>query len=301
MEKVVDVLENNEFKSKLLSLGINAMTGVIAFEVMQQTHSKYAISLVPMVGIAHCLKKKVEDYYHHNQFLLKQSDIRELRFLYNDYLSRVVDIFLNYEITNPLEVADYFERALWNGAFSQEGSFQYDAADYKHNLEILTGKRIMSGVGCCRHISALFDEFLDYYPFKNSFVLCGKRKNDKVPIHAVNLLEVNGKKMIRDITCKKSYLFVTRNQLKSVDGKSCIFLTPGQDTETNQLLKNLPPLTLEEYQHAKAMRSILPKERMFDQDMKKLNQQSKKQLIRICQIEEGYSVPELKKAKVFQK
>ena len=71
MEKVVDVLGNNEFKSKLLSLGINAMAGVTAFEVMQQTHSKYAISLVPMVGIAHCLKKKVEDYYHHNQFLLK--------------------------------------------------------------------------------------------------------------------------------------------------------------------------------------------------------------------------------------
>ena len=310
MEKQKDLLAYREKMKRNLSLGLDFAT---TFGIFTSFWFPFPFSLVSsfgMIGSDLFLKGIVEKHYEETHFLAAQKDVQELQTLYQAYLEEVKKLFVKYGLQNPLTVSDYFEDMLWKGYFSIQRTFQYKKMEFQHYPISLLGARVMSGLALCRNISALYDDFSQKFDLLAPRVCCclfsekeEKLHSSPVGNHMINLLEINGKKLGRDITNCEHYIFVSPTELIEPTGENHLILEEDNSPRISQVL-SLPALEEEEYQALKQQYRdyySIPMTQCLEQDFSKLHQQSLPALYRICQIEESYTIPEIKKANVLEK
>ena len=303
--KEKDYILENRKKSFYLKSGLDTVTlGLpILMPFLHLTGFPFLVSVPLLLGSNLYFTKQIRTKMDDTSYLLRQKDMQELLELYCTYLKDAKAVFDAFSITHPLDVTGYFEMSLWNGYFSKEGVFHYNNHQFKHNHFLLEGSRVMSGLGCCRHISSLFLNFTESYPFKTGWLggYLGEEldTSKQQANHAISLLEVNGKKMARDITNHQTYLFTSSKELKGIEDSSIFFIKGNQATDIDKFLA-LPSLNMDDYMTTCNERNQQFREEQFlsvMKNMKQLNQKSQSQLERICQIEEKYTMPDIRKAK----
>lgn len=227
--------------------------------------------------------------------------------LYKGYLKAVKSVFLAQNVKNPIEISNCFCNALWDGVFSQDYYFESKSMKYGYDSPLLYGLRIMSGTGSCRHISFLFNDFIEQFSIPSSYAIGSlikiDQEKDKTIRHAINLLEVNGQKLALDFTNGWYYTFLSSNQLMNPKGDYILVLDQDQNQKALEIL-SLPPLQKEEFQrlnHHFKMHFQEDKMSVLEAHLYALNRKSMPLLSRICQIEETYSKPEIQKSKVLKK
>ena len=142
------------------------------------------------------------------EYIAKQKDMQELQRLYYTYLETISDVLKKHQLTHPFQIADICTNLIGDGYFSKDFTFAYDKINqYQYHLSPLEGPRVMSGTAVCRHISRMTSDFASCFSVDMP-VLIGslvypwqsrKKALHKNVLHAVNLLEVNGKKLAWDV------------------------------------------------------------------------------------------------------
>ncbi len=261
-------------------------------------------SLISILPISFCLlplKKQIDKHYDIETFIGKQKDILEMEQLYQTYLNSISLLLKQYDFTSSYDVAYLFQDALYQGLFSKDLTFQVESCKVSHEIPRLYGERVFSGKAECRHIATLFDDFSQNFPIETGYLstyFCYPYELHPIKMHAVNVITVHGKKMVKDFTNQKDYLFVSNQLLKSVQsGENLVLQDQEEQNEKVRKILGLPSLEDMEYQN-------LPK-RKIDKEMLEdfyiLHQSARENLKKICQIEESYTKPQQKKEKVFIK
>lgn len=82
--------------------------------------------------------------------------------LYNKYVLDLANLFIDLDVTNPLEVTMLYNACLHNGLLSKNRKYRYkkfaNDPDYIPNL---WGSRVATGNGICRHSTALVTDLIN--------------------------------------------------------------------------------------------------------------------------------------------
>lgn len=238
-------------------------------------------------------------YDSDNRALYKENDYQELKGLYDNYLEEIAMVLKKYGFKNEYEVVKMGYFLLESGLFSKDSIFIERRYDQKNGFLPLLSAKIMSGYGDCKNSSYLVSDFSSHFSFETPPLLGKYKMTDEngthIDGHSLIILNVNGKKMLYDLT--GSYLFShsDSNLAQSTNGNHSYI--PGSifNFKSAKQLLSLPNMTEEElteldYGFYQKFADGETK-KAFLKDVFKVHLSSKDNLKRISEIEESYSLP----------
>lgn len=196
-------------------LGIGAIA--LVQNSLNETWSSASIAALPIMwAMLLDLRQKLQPIdkieYILNK-IKKTSEYKECIALYNDYLKRIVELFQRLHIKDTFTTCNLLNLMLKNGFFSVNA--EYNFHNYKNELlpiDKLSGARILSGTGVCRHEAAFITDILNNMGYKAAIIVVTKtgvlpddideldlnKINGNMWNHAVVGIAENGKKVLFD-------------------------------------------------------------------------------------------------------
>ncbi len=113
-------------------------------------------------------------------------DVREVRELYYKFIANYSELNKTFELTNPLEIYELFNKMLYGGLLSKDGTFILGAEDAR-DITSIEGANICRGLGVCRHISVVLSDILNESGV-NSDVMLGLF--EELPMDAMTKLSI---------------------------------------------------------------------------------------------------------------
>ena len=97
---------------------------------------------------------------HKNMLKSRRKLEKEFKGAYEAILNRWVELLIELNITEPIEIADFFSLLLWNGYFSVNKNLYYQSDD-RANLQGWFSLDIMCGNGVCLNFSDMLKDLLN--------------------------------------------------------------------------------------------------------------------------------------------
>ena len=118
----------------------------------------------------------------------KTKDVKEVRELYDAFITNCGDLNKTFELDNPLEIYELFNMMLYSGLLSKDLNFD-SGEKIVRDIETISGANICLGTGVCRHVSVILSDVLNKSGIESDTLI---GKFDSIPI------ELSTKLMVQD-------------------------------------------------------------------------------------------------------
>lgn len=245
MEKEIDFLKlyNNLdsrayrlFSNPSTYLSILGLGGAVAFHFSISEGCQSLLALPYIVGLSLNLYKNTLPFNKVTYLLnkIKQtSEYNECISLYDDYITKIAELLQSLHIHNIFDTCNLLNTLLKAGLFSEDFCYGYHIYQ-KELLSIneLTGARVLTGHGVCRHEAAFTTNILNKMGYKADIIRVSN--SDKITDsleeydkaiwnHAVVGIEENDEKILFDATAGR---FAGRVPTLNVLSNQCALLYP---------------------------------------------------------------------------
>lgn len=157
----------------------------------------------------HLLEKQ-----NYEEYLLKTHEYQEYLEAYQKSLKDFKDFIQNYNIHNSLELGILYTCFLLpKGIFSITNQFQYSYSKVLFEPLEMLGSKVISGRGCCRHISKNLVDILNTCGYEAYYL-----KTEEInlsELHALVGIIYDSKKLTLDPTNKKIGYFIDQENIQT--------------------------------------------------------------------------------------
>lgn len=91
---------------------------------------------------------------------VKTKDVKEVRELYDIFINNYSELNRVFELSDPLEIHDLFNKMVYGGFLSKDMTFT-PTAENSREIRTLKGANICRGLGVCRHLSDILSDILN--------------------------------------------------------------------------------------------------------------------------------------------
>lgn len=183
------------FSSPSTYLSILGFCGVVAYQTTVAEAYSSLLTLPITAAIGFDFYKKIDGRYK-LPYLLKKikqtSEYQECLSLYNDYITKIAELLKSLHLHNIFDTCNLIDILLKTGLFSENISYKYH--NYQTELlpiEELTGARVLTGHGVCRHEAAFTTNILNRMGYKAAVIVVTKLENLVASIEKSNHKELN--------------------------------------------------------------------------------------------------------------
>lgn len=158
----------------------------------------------------------LNDKQNYENYIFDTLEYQEYSNLYKESLKNFKNFIQNYPIHDSLELGILYTYFLLpHGIFSVSDHFSYSCEKSLFEPQEMLGSKIISGIGCCRHIAKNLIDILNYCNFTSYYLTT--LSISKSELHALVGLYFNDEKFVLDPTNKKIGYFIDEEYIETSD------------------------------------------------------------------------------------